>query len=176
MTNTSPIPKYSRRTVLVGAAGVTVFTTAKPTVTALPTGANSFESDAELLCRIETAKRFWEGFVAAKEISERLLRVTWHHMGCANTTRFSVTDRVKFNKLADQLSYRDAADYCERLHEQYGEAMDEAFSIPANTLRGFYAKLKFASERARAGDTAAYLGTEFEWLDFAIADLERLAV
>ena len=175
MANTSLTAKFSRRSVLVGAAGGTVFATAKHAAPALPTGAGSLESDAVLLSRIETAKQCWEDFVVAKENSERLLRATWHHMGCANTTRFSAADRVKFNKLAGQLGYRDAANHCERLHEQYGEAMDEAFGTPANTLRGHCAKMKFASERAQVGDTAAYLGTEFEWLDFALADLERFA-
>ena len=155
MTNTFPLQKFSRRTVLTVVAGVTVFTTAIPTITALPTGAVSFESDADLLTRIETAKQYWEDFVATKEVSERLLRIICHHLGCVNTNRLSATDRVEFNKLADQFGYRDAANHCEWLHEQYGEAMDEAFGTPANTLRGHCAKIKFASERAQVGGSAA---------------------
>lgn len=167
--------QFSRRAVLGGAAAVTVSATAIPTVATLSAKAGSTDSDAELLRRISAAKLRWTDFIAAKEISERLHRMASHYMGCPRTTRLSVVDRVKFNEFADKIGYRDAADHTVWLHEQYGEAMDEAFCTPACTRQGLYAKLEFALERAKMGETAAFLGDEFEWLDMVMADFEPLA-
>ena len=167
--------QYSRRAVLSGAATTSIFATAISAVATQRAVAGSVDLDAELFRRIATAKRRWADFVATRETSEHLYRVTCHHTGCSSTIALSVVNRVRFNKLADETGYREAANNCEQTHELYGEAMDKAFATPACTVQGLSVKMKFAAERAQVGDMAAYLGSEFEWLDIAMADLERLA-
>lgn len=172
MANTTFTTKFSRRTMLAGAAALS--TTSLPAGATLRAVAGNNDLDAELFCRIATAKRRWADFVVAWENRDRLYRLTGIHPDCPKSRKFSVAERVRFNKLADRIGYPDAANHCEWLHELYGLAMDEVFCSPARTLRGFCEKVRFATERARVGRSAAFLGTEFEWLDFTIADLERL--
>jgi hypothetical protein len=166
--------KFSRRTMLAGTAAAALSTTSLPAGATLRSVAGNTDLDAELFCRIAAAKQCWADFLAAKKISDRLYMVTWLHMDCPETRKLSVAVRVKFSALAVRIGYRDAANHCEWLHELYGLAMEEVFCSPARTLRGFCEKVRFATERARVGRSAAFLGTEFEWLDFTIADLERL--
>ncbi len=166
--------KFSRRTMLTGTAAAALSTTSIPAGATLRSVAGNTDPDAELFRRIASAKQCWADFLAAKEISDRLYRMVLYQMDCPITTGLAMASRVKFNDLCRQSGYIDAANHCEWLHELYGLAMDEVFCSPARTLRGFCEKIKFATERARVGRSAAFLGTEFEWLDFAIADLERL--
>lgn len=165
--------KFSRRTMLAGTAATALSTTSLPAA-ALRAVAGNSDPDAELFRLIAAAKRRWADFVVACENRDRLYRLTGIHPDCPKSRKFSVAERVRFNKLADRIGYPDAANHCEWLHELYGLAMDEVFCSPARTLRGFCEKVRFATERARVGRSAAFLGTEFEWLDFTIADLERL--
>lgn len=159
--------KLSRRTVLTGGAA----TAALP----VPLIMASFPNDDELLIWVAAAKRCWADFVVAWELRERLFRETRRHPDCPRTTKLSVAERVIYNEIAEHTGYSDAANRCGDLHDHYGETMQTAFGIPAHTLLGFQAKMKLAVDIARIGDDGAYTKTEFEWLDIAMADLERLS-
>lgn len=133
------------------------------------------DTDAELLNWIALAEQRWANFVAAKEVKMGLFRRILCHSDCPKLPNLSVAERTKFNAIAGLIGYRDAADRCGDLHDLYGETMQTAFNIPAHTLRGLYAKLELAAGVARKGIDGAYTKTKFEWLDLAMADMERLA-
>lgn len=168
MATPTHITKLSRRAMLAGSGAVAALSV-PPIMTSCP------NDDDELLYWIAVAERRWAEFVAARELRERLYQETRRHPDCPITTKLSVEDRAKFNEIAERTGYRDAADRCGDLHDLYGETIQTAFGIPGHTLRGVQAKMKLAADVARIGDAGAYTKTEFEWLDIAMADFERLS-
>lgn len=159
--------KLSRRTMLAG--GVAIVAPLVP-----PILAGRSNDDDKLLNLVAAAEQCWVDFVAVWELREHLLREIWRDPDCPRMTKLSLADRAKFNEISERTGYRDAADCCGDLHDFYGEAMQMAFCIPAQTLPGLQAKMKLATDVARIGDSGAYTKTEFEWLDIAMADFERL--
>ena len=168
MATPTHITKLSRRAMLAGSGAVAALSV-PPIITSCP------NNDDELLYWIAAAERRCADFVAARELCERLYLETRRHPDCPIMTKPSVENRAKFNEIAERTGYRDAANRCGDLHDLYGETMQTAFGIPAHTLPGLRAKMKLVADVARMGDDGAYTKTQFEWLNTAMADFERLS-
>jgi hypothetical protein len=77
--------------------------------------------------------------------------------------------------MAERCGHRAAMDRRNRACRAYNAAAQAVLDTAPRTLRGLYAKLRFAARAAREGDYGGYVHGDREWLDIALADLKRLA-
>lgn len=163
----------SRRSILTGTAA-----SALPAIMPLPgAGAEQVpgtDPDDGLLRRLAEVERCWAAFVEAREETDRLFRVTYNHPEFRRPWRMSKAGRLGFDAVARRTGYRAAADRSTRLHDLYLEKARMAFAMPAHGLPGVAAKIRFGVAVARDGFIGAFADNEFEWLDLAIDDFERL--
>lgn len=64
---------------------------------------------------------------------------------------------------------------CAEAFERYATAVRAAVAVPAHTIAGVHAKLALAVIASRRGGARIYMYEDREWLEAALADLERLA-
>jgi hypothetical protein len=131
------------------------------------------DPDATLLHRLSRAARLRTAWLAAREEAEQVFMETYRHPDFSRPRGMTRAGRVEFDALAARTGYRAAADRAGRLRDLYVKAGSRAFTLRAKTMAGLAAKLRLAEAIARDGGEGDATGSELEWLDLAVADLEH---
>jgi hypothetical protein len=134
--------------------------------------------DAELLRRIALAERRRDEFSAARLEGRRLFSAMTRHPDYPNltaATMFDAATAARRSEMAERTGHRAAMDRRNRACWAYNAAAQAVLDLPPRSLRGLYAKLRFAARAAREGDYGGYDHGDRDWLDIALADLKRLA-
>ncbi len=183
MANAVLSTKLSRRTMLAGGALAALHAAARsaaaapacaPVVPASPGAAGACGPDAELLRRIAAAADLWAEYVVADAHCRRLHEALRRHKDYP-AKPISEAGSWAVEALAQRTGYREADDAAVRLYERHEAALRAAFAVPARTLPGLHAKLRCALAAAKERDAGTFEESDYQWLDDAMADMDRMA-
>lgn len=159
---------FSRRSMLLGstlAPSLALSLLAAPVTLPEPTSNPSDRAaDAELFRRIAVAERLRNEHARAGRLSGR--------------RRVAIDARNDLPPLPWRGPFQDrdpvAWLHCAEAFECYATAVRDAVAVPAYTVAGVHAKLALAAVASRRGGARIYMYEDREWLEAALADLERL--
>jgi len=157
----------SRRTMLAGSMAAPAGLL--PLVSALATlPASAFlvpTSDTELFRRIATAESLRNQHARARRLRDR------------RRAMMDACEDLPPLPWRGPFQHRDPSAWlhCAEAFERYATAVRAAVAVPACTVAGVHAKLTLAAIASRRGGARVYMYEDREWLEAALADLERLA-
>ena len=157
----------SRRAMLAGSVAAPAMFPLLGALAALPQPVLAAASaDAVLFRRIAEAEDLRKQYARARRLRDRIRRARW-----AREKTPSLPWRGPFPS-CDVETYL----HYPQLFHSYADAVRAAVAVPARTLAGLHAKLALAVIAARRGNARIYMYEDREWLEAALADLERLAL
>ena len=159
----------SRRTMLAGSiaapAGLLPLVSALATLPASAFPVPTSDTDTELFRRIATAESLRNQHARARRLRDRRRAAMQAH------------DDLPPLPWRGPFRHRDPSAWlrCAEAFECYAMAVRAAVAVPACTVAGLHAKLALATIASRRGGARVYMYEDREWLEAALADLERLA-
>lgn len=171
MATATLITEISRRTMLAGTMVVPAI--ALPAVAALPAMPAGAGPDAALLRWTAAAERIRAAFVRADAHCLRLhdaLRLHPDYPDAMPGAR-----GARWDALYERMGLPEAEARCDRLYDLYNAATRAAFDLPAHALPGAHAKIRLAVGSVKQFHCGGWDGIDCEYLDLALADLNRLS-
>ena len=157
----------SRRAMLAGGVAAPAFPVLQA-LAALPETAVpdlGADPDAALFRRIAEAEELRKQYAQARRLRDRIRAARWAR---------EKTPPLPWRGPFPSCDIETYLHYPQLFHS-YADAVRAAVAIPARTLAGLHAKLALAVIAARRGNARIYMYEDREWLEAALADLERLA-
>lgn len=151
----------SRRSMLLGSALALPLLSTLSTLPERASSLGSYEADTDLFQQIALAERLRSEHARVRRLRDRL-RAARAAGSVLRPAPFQVGHPALWRLYWDSF-------------ERYATAVRAAVTVPAYTVAGVHAKLALATIASRRGGARVYMYEDREWLETALAELERLA-